>query len=147
MNAEIAKLVVEACAKRCPEALEKDLRKALAEAIVGLIVNPINSIVPAMARRSEDFLPLPLYVYMLPCSVLTSPPSHGMVPPDPGPGHTVPPLGYARLLAFHICLCSLTQSNSVQIPCKSPPVAKTTTPSTSIHTNPHAPQVHRGAPP
>ena len=39
-------------------------------------------------------------VYMLPCSVLTSPP-HRMVPPDPGPGH--PPLGYARLLAFHIC--------------------------------------------
>ena len=29
-----------------------------------------------------------------------------MVPPDTGPGHTVPPLGYARLLAFHICLYS-----------------------------------------
>ena len=34
-------------------------------------------------------------------------PPHGMVPPDPGPGHTVPPLGYARLLAFHICLLFL----------------------------------------
>ena len=41
--------------------------------------------------------------YMLPCSVLTSPP-HGMVPPDPGPRHTVTALGYARLLTFHICL-------------------------------------------
>ena len=27
-----------------------------------------------------------------------------MVPPDPGPQHNVPPLGYSRLLAFHICL-------------------------------------------
>ena len=36
------------------------------------------------------------------------PPPHGMVPPDPGPRHTVPPLGYSRLLAFHICLYSLT---------------------------------------
>ena len=25
-------------------------------------------------------------------------------PPDPGPRHNVPPLGYSRLLAFHICL-------------------------------------------
>ena len=41
---------------------------------------------------------------MLPCSVLTSSPPHGIVPPDPGPGHTVPPLGYSRLLTFHICL-------------------------------------------
>ena len=29
---------------------------------------------------------------------------HGMVPLDPGPRHNVPPLGYARLLAFHTCL-------------------------------------------
>ena len=35
-------------------------------------------------------------------------PPHGMVPPDPGPGHTVPPLSYARLLTFHICLYSRT---------------------------------------
>ena len=27
-----------------------------------------------------------------------------MVPLDPGPWHNVAPLGYARLLAFHICL-------------------------------------------
>ena len=27
-----------------------------------------------------------------------------MVPPDPGPRHNAPPLGYSRLLAFHICL-------------------------------------------
>ena len=27
-----------------------------------------------------------------------------MVPLDPGPRHSVPPLGYSRLLAFHICL-------------------------------------------
>ena len=48
---------------------------------------------------------------MLPCSVLTSPPPSpplGMVPPDPGPEHAVQPLGYARLLAFHICLYSRT---------------------------------------
>ena len=35
-------------------------------------------------------------------------PPHGMVPPDPGPGHNVPPLGYLRLLTLHICLYSLT---------------------------------------
>ena len=58
-------------------------------------------------------------------------PPHGMVPPDPGPRHNVPPLGYARLS---------------QIPCKyhANQLAKSTTPSTSIHTNPHAPQVQRG---
>ncbi|OLQ13141.1 Malate dehydrogenase, mitochondrial [Symbiodinium microadriaticum] len=38
INGNMCKMVVEACAKRCPEA------------IVGLIVNPINSVVPAMAR-------------------------------------------------------------------------------------------------
>ena len=27
-----------------------------------------------------------------------------MGPPDPGPRQNVPPLGYSRLLAFHICL-------------------------------------------
>ncbi|CAJ1408967.1 unnamed protein product, partial [Effrenium voratum] len=41
VNGGIAKLVVEACARRCPEA------------IVGLIVNPVNSVVPAMARLYE----------------------------------------------------------------------------------------------
>ena len=40
-------------------------------------------------------------IYKLSCSVLTSPP-HG--PPRPWPRHKVPPLGYSRLLAFHICL-------------------------------------------
>merc|ERR1719442_56704 len=38
VNADIAKGLVEACAKYCPEA------------VVGLIVNPVNSIVPAMAE-------------------------------------------------------------------------------------------------
>merc|ERR1719454_840822 len=38
INAGIAKAIVEACAKFCPEA------------IVGLIVNPVNSVVPAMCE-------------------------------------------------------------------------------------------------
>mmetsp|Transcript_30320 Transcript_30320/g.68902 ORF Transcript_30320/g.68902 Transcript_30320/m.68902 type:complete len:400 (-) Transcript_30320:174-1373(-) len=38
INANIAKEVVEACAKHCPNA------------VVGLIVNPVNSVVPAMAE-------------------------------------------------------------------------------------------------
>eukprot|EP00439_Symbiodinium_sp_Y106_P086449 s590_g33.t1 len=38
VNAGIAKGVVEACAKYCPDA------------VIGLIVNPVNSIVPAMAE-------------------------------------------------------------------------------------------------
>ncbi|CAK9107794.1 Malate dehydrogenase [Durusdinium trenchii] len=38
VNADIAKGIVEACAKFCPEA------------VLGLIVNPVNSIVPAMAE-------------------------------------------------------------------------------------------------
>jgi len=38
VNADIAKGLVEACAKYCPEAM------------LGLIVNPVNSIVPAMAE-------------------------------------------------------------------------------------------------
>jgi len=38
INAGIAKNIVEACAKFCPEA------------VVGLIVNPVNSVVPAMAE-------------------------------------------------------------------------------------------------
>lgn len=38
INAGIAKGIVEACAKYCPEA------------VLGLIVNPVNSIVPAMAE-------------------------------------------------------------------------------------------------
>merc|ERR1712224_107147 len=38
VNADIAKGLVEACAKHCPEA------------IIALIVNPVNSIVPAMAE-------------------------------------------------------------------------------------------------
>merc|ERR1712110_4361 len=38
VNADIAKGIVEACAKFCPDA------------ILGLIVNPVNSIVPAMAE-------------------------------------------------------------------------------------------------
>jgi len=41
INADIAKGLVEACAKYCPEA------------IVALIVNPVNSIVPAMADLYE----------------------------------------------------------------------------------------------
>merc|ERR1712060_549032 len=41
INADIAKGLVEACAKYCPEA------------IVALIVNPVNSIVPAMAELYE----------------------------------------------------------------------------------------------
>lgn len=40
-NADIAKGIVEACAKFCPDA------------IVALIVNPVNSIVPAMAKLYE----------------------------------------------------------------------------------------------
>merc|ERR1719322_1395749 len=40
-NAGIAKNIVEACAKFCPEA------------ILGLIVNPVNSVVPAMAALYE----------------------------------------------------------------------------------------------
>ena len=46
-------------------------------------------------------------LYMLSCSMLTSSP---MVwsPLDPGPRHNVPPLGYARLLAFPVCLYSRT---------------------------------------
>jgi malate dehydrogenase len=38
INADIAKGIVEACAKFCPEA------------ILGMIVNPVNSVVPAMAE-------------------------------------------------------------------------------------------------
>merc|ERR1712151_1047053 len=38
INANIAKEVVEACAKYCPNA------------VVALIVNPVNSVVPAMAE-------------------------------------------------------------------------------------------------
>merc|ERR1719337_136083 len=38
INANIAKEVVEACAKHCPDA------------VVALIVNPVNSVVPAMAE-------------------------------------------------------------------------------------------------
>merc|ERR1719229_1571906 len=41
INANIAKSIVEACAKFCPNA------------IVGLIVNPMNSVLPAMARLYE----------------------------------------------------------------------------------------------
>merc|ERR1712061_516132 len=38
VNADIAKNIVEACAKFCPEA------------VLGMIVNPVNSVVPAMAE-------------------------------------------------------------------------------------------------
>merc|ERR1712227_526428 len=38
INADIAKGIVEACAKYCPEA------------VLGMIVNPVNSVVPAMAE-------------------------------------------------------------------------------------------------
>merc|ERR1712061_255394 len=38
INADIAKKIVEACAKFCPEA------------VLGMIVNPVNSVVPAMAE-------------------------------------------------------------------------------------------------
>merc|ERR1712078_410963 len=38
INADIAKGIVEACAKYCPNA------------VVALIVNPVNSVVPAMAE-------------------------------------------------------------------------------------------------
>jgi len=38
VNADIAKGIVEACAKYCPEA------------VLGMIVNPVNSVVPAMAE-------------------------------------------------------------------------------------------------
>merc|ERR1712113_683592 len=37
-NADIAKGIVEACAKYCPDA------------VLGMIVNPVNSVVPAMAE-------------------------------------------------------------------------------------------------
>merc|ERR1719437_220588 len=37
-NADIAKGLVEACAKYCPDA------------VLGMVVNPVNSIVPAMAE-------------------------------------------------------------------------------------------------
>jgi len=42
INCGIAKNIVEACAKFCPEA------------VVGLIVNPVNSVVPAMATLYES---------------------------------------------------------------------------------------------
>ena len=51
-------------------------------------------------------------LYMLPCSVLTSAP-HGMVPPDPRPGHNVPPLGYSRCLPFIFAFIPALS----QIPC------------------------------
>jgi len=41
INANIAKSIVEACGRFCPEA------------VVGIIVNPLNSVVPAMARLYE----------------------------------------------------------------------------------------------
>jgi len=41
INGNIAKSIVEACAKYCPDA------------IIGLIVNPVNSVVPAMAQLYE----------------------------------------------------------------------------------------------
>ena len=54
---------------------------------------------------------------MLSCSVFTSPPWYG--PPDPGSRHNVPPLGYSRLLAFHICLlfphCVKLFANTMQL--------------------------------
>ena len=77
------------------------------------------------------------WTYTLVFHVILPPSPHNMVCLDPGPGHTVPPLGYSRLLAFHICLYSRTSSNSWQIQCNSTALAKTTTPSTSIPTNPH----------
>merc|ERR1712241_842551 len=40
-NADIAKGIVEACAKFCPEA------------VLGMIVNPVNSVVPAMAELNK----------------------------------------------------------------------------------------------
>mmetsp|Transcript_2028 Transcript_2028/g.3784 ORF Transcript_2028/g.3784 Transcript_2028/m.3784 type:complete len:344 (-) Transcript_2028:40-1071(-) len=41
INGNIAKMIVEACARHCPDAM------------IGLIVNPVNSVVPAMARLYE----------------------------------------------------------------------------------------------
>ena len=45
-------------------------------------------------------------IYICICALVSrvNLPPHGMVPPDPGPRHNVPPLRYSRLLAFHICL-------------------------------------------
>jgi len=42
INADIAKGLVEACAKYCPDA------------VLGMVVNPVNSIVPAMATLYEN---------------------------------------------------------------------------------------------
>merc|ERR1711957_995298 len=41
LNAKMARNMVEACAKFCPDA------------VLGLLVNPLNSVVPAMARLYE----------------------------------------------------------------------------------------------
>ena len=62
---------------------------------------PPYTMLHLLLRAAIDF---PIYASVFRVKL----PPHGMLPPDPGPGHTVPPLGYARLLAFHICLYSLT---------------------------------------
>ena len=66
-----------------------------------------------------------------------------MVPLDPGPRHNVPPLGYARLPAFHICLFPALS----QIPCKYHAIQHHLQ-RLRLHqpafTPIHPPQVHRG---
>ena len=55
-----------------------------------------------MQNTNTVYIYMSLYIKALVFRVNLPP--HGMVPLDPGPWHTVPPLGYARLLVFHICL-------------------------------------------
>ena len=52
-----------------------------------LVKNKMNKVVYEPSRQTPPFFHFPPTWYR---------------PPDPGPGHTVPPLGYASLLAFHI---------------------------------------------
>ena len=67
------------------------------------------------------------YIYMLSCSVLTSLP-HG--PSKACARHNVP-------LSHHSQGC-VHSKLALQMPCNSTPLAKSMTPSASIHTNPHA---------
>ena len=59
----------------------------------------VNHTMGGYPRTSK---PCNWYIYALVFRVNFPPSWYG--PPDPGPRHNIPPLGYSRLLAFHICL-------------------------------------------
>ena len=77
---------------------------------------------------------------MLSCSVLTSP--HMVWSPRPWAPAQRPTIRLFEAAFLPYLPFSLTQSNSFQIPFNSTPLAMTTTPSASLHTNPHPSKVH-----